>query len=69
MTLNNVPVVGTEETGAETSQIPWFKDHNLASVDDADEIAGRVALVYALAGARGTFGVKDTAESLLPNAR
>ena len=30
-------------------------------------IAGKVALVYALAGASGHFGVKDSADSLLPD--
>jgi Copper transport outer membrane protein, MctB len=36
-------------------------------VDDIDRTAGKVALVYALAGASGHFGVKDTADSLLPD--
>jgi hypothetical protein len=69
MTTNNVPVVGTESTDSDPSQIGWFKDRNIASVDNVDEIAGRAALVFALAGARGAFGTKDSAEALLPSAR
>jgi hypothetical protein len=58
----DVPVVGVETTDAEDSQIDWFKDHELSSVDDLDDAIGRAALVFALAGQRGSFGVKATAD-------
>ncbi len=62
-----VPTVGVELTGAEPSQVPWYKSMNISSVDDLDALAGQAALVYALAGAHGAFGVKSTADSLLPS--
>jgi len=37
-------------------------------VDDVDRLAGKVALVFTLAGASGAYGVKDSAEALLPKA-
>ncbi|HKG02521.1 MAG TPA: copper transporter [Conexibacter sp.] len=58
----DLPVVGVETTDAETSQIEWFKDHELSSVDDLDDPIGRAAVVFALAGERGSFGVKATAD-------
>lgn len=58
----DIPVVGVETTDAETSQIEWFKDHELSSVDDLDDPIGRAALVFTLAGQRGSFGVKATAD-------
>ena len=63
----NVPAVGVELSGGEPTQIAWYKGKGLASVDDLDELAGQAALDYALAGAHGAFGVKSTAESLLPS--
>lgn len=57
-----VPVVGVETTDAEASQIEWFKGHEMSSVDDLDDPIGRAALVFALAGQRGSFGVKPTAD-------
>lgn len=60
--LEDVPVVGVETTDAETSQVEWFKDHDLASVDDLDDPIGRAAIVFALAGQRGSFGVKASAD-------
>jgi Copper transport outer membrane protein, MctB len=61
-----VPVVGVELTSTEPSQIPWYKAENLASVDDLDTIAGRAALAFALSGDHGAYGVKSTADALLP---
>ncbi len=63
-----VPAVGVELTDTESSQVPWYKSRNLSSVDDLDAPAGQAALAYALAGAHGAFGVKPTADSLLPSA-
>jgi len=57
-----IPVVGVETTDAETSQVEWFKAHELSSVDDLDDSIGRAALVFVLAGERGSFGVKPTAD-------
>lgn len=59
---DGVPVVGVETTDAEPSQIGWFKEHDVSSVDDLDDTLGRAALVFALAGERGHFGVKSTAD-------
>jgi hypothetical protein len=66
LTAVGVPAVGVELSKTEASQIPWYKEKGISSVDDLDALAGQTALVYALAGDHGTFGVKDTADSLLP---
>jgi hypothetical protein len=63
----DIPVVGAEATETKPSQVGWYHDRGIASVDDVDDIAGRVAIVYALAGrAEGAYGVKSTAEGILP---
>ena len=61
-----VPAVGVELSKAEPSQVPWYKEKRLSSVDDLDALAGQAALAYGLAGDRGTFGAKATADTLLP---
>jgi len=61
-------VVGAEQSDTAPSQIGWYNDRQLTSVDDVDQLAGQAALVFALAGASGTFGTKDSASALLPNA-
>jgi hypothetical protein len=62
-----IPVVGVEVSSTEPSQVTWYREKNLSSVDDLDTQAGQAALVYALAGSRGSFGAKATADSLLPS--
>ncbi|MBS1887908.1 MAG: copper transporter [Actinobacteria bacterium] len=67
MTAPRVPVVGVEATGTEPSSIGFFQSNNLSSVDDINTTAGAVAMVAALGGAEGSFGVKSSADRLLPD--
>jgi hypothetical protein len=60
-------VVAVEDTGADESSVPWFAGRDVATVDDVDAVAGKVAMVFALLGANGDFGVKDSADRLLPD--
>lgn len=62
----DVEVVGVENTDTDPSQVSWFSDQGVTSVDCVDLVEGKTALVYALLGAGGRFGVKDSAERLLP---
>lgn len=62
-----VPVVGVELTSTEPSQVPWYQSKGISSVDDLDATAGQAALIYTLAGSRGAFGTRPTADSLLPS--
>lgn len=66
LSAGSAPVVGVESVKSSPSQIGWFKDRDLPSVDDVDQLAGQVALVFTLGGANGAYGVKDTATALLP---
>jgi copper transport outer membrane protein MctB len=63
-----VPVVGVETSATEPSQVPWYRAEGLSSVDDLQSVGGRAALAFALAGYRGTFGAKPTADAQLPSA-
>jgi Copper transport outer membrane protein, MctB len=60
-------VVGAEREETDPSSIEFFDAQGLASVDSIDQLPGKVALVLALDGADGSYGVKDTADSLLPD--
>lgn len=61
-----VRVVGIERVDDEDSSIAYFDELPIPSVDNLDQIQGRVAAVLALDGADGSYGVKDTSDSLLP---
>jgi Copper transport outer membrane protein, MctB len=66
LTSRDVPVVGVEHADADPTQVPWYRDHGLSTVDDLDQIAGQAALVFLLAGnTDGAFGVHEP--RLLPD--
>lgn len=60
------PVVGVERSDSDSSQIRFYRDNGLATVDHVDQAAGRISLLLALDGARGSFGYKDSAEDPVP---
>src|SRR3954452_15282 len=55
LTVNDHTVVGVETSETKPSQVGWYRDHDIASVDDIDELSGRAALVFTLAGADGAY--------------
>jgi copper transport outer membrane protein MctB len=59
--------VGVENTSTDPTTLDVFANAGIATVDDIDRTPGQVALVYALLGAKGDFGVKNGATSLLPD--
>jgi hypothetical protein len=67
ITATRAPAVGVEASDAEQSSVSFFASNDLASVDDVDLVAGQLATVFALLGAEGSFGVKGSADRLLPD--
>jgi hypothetical protein len=63
----SIPVVGVERSDTDPSSISFYGSAGLhATVDSIDLVSGRVALAYALDGADGNYGIKSTADRLLP---
>lgn len=61
-----VATVAVERSDAAESAIPFFSPFDVATVDSVDLTSGRAALVFTLLGAEGSFGIKGTANALLP---
>jgi hypothetical protein len=63
-----VPVVGVEPTRVEQSAIPVFQRYRLSTVDGVDTPVGALAMLLVLADldAAGDYGVRDTADRILP---
>ncbi len=69
--------IGVETLETEPSQIGWYEERVLPSIDNIDSTAGRLALVLLLEDAalaeitgeppEGSFGYKDTADRALPD--
>jgi Copper transport outer membrane protein, MctB len=63
---SGVPAVSVERSGAAESAVGFFQPSGVTTVDSVDLTSGRVALVFGLLGAKGSYGIKDTANTLLP---
>jgi Copper transport outer membrane protein, MctB len=64
---SGVPAVGAETAAENPSAIGVWNRAGLSTVDNIDTPAGRLALALLLAGGdEGSYGVKDTAEEILP---
>ncbi|ARU63224.1 hypothetical protein CBW65_21260 [Tumebacillus avium] len=55
-----------EQSDVSHSGIANYRDLGISTVDNIDQVTGLVALIDILGGAKGHFGVKRTAEALLP---
>ena len=62
-----IRVVGCEARDAPVSCVSLYKSKGIPTVDNADTVAGRLSVVLALTGVDGHFGVKETADRLLPD--
>jgi len=63
-----VPVAGVEPESVEQSAIPVFQRSRLSTVDGVDTPVGALAMLLVLADpdAAGNYGMRDTADRILP---
>lgn len=63
----DVPAVGVENTGTKLTAVNTFRSRGLSAVDDVDQMTGRAALAFLLAGAPpGAYGTGSNADAILP---
>ena len=64
-----IPVVAVEAADSKPSGVPAYRRQGLATVDAIDTRIGRLAAALVLGGAQpGSYGLKDSADRLLPRA-
>jgi len=61
-----IEVIGSEFSTSPCSYIKYYQAHQLSTIDNIETILGQTALVLALTGQQGHFGIKNTAQSILP---
>ncbi|HEB13184.1 MAG TPA: hypothetical protein ENI11_05865 [Actinobacteria bacterium] len=61
-------IVGVEDRATRPSRVGAYKLRNISTVDNIDEVAGKISLAYLLLNPDVTahFGAKSTADRLLP---
>ena len=63
----NIRVFGVEESGVPVSYMHLYQKKKITTVDNIDTVPGLVALVYAIEGRPGSYGIKPTAQKMLPD--
>ncbi len=63
---NNVNLLGTERRDVQNSYITFYKESKISTIDNLNEVMGRVSLIMVIEGKTGHFGVKDTADEFTP---
>lgn len=64
---SNVPVIGVEKTKVKFSYIDEYKALRISTIDNVDTVIGKVALIMAMEGRPGNYGIKPSAEELIPD--
>lgn len=63
----NIPIIGIEKSNVNHSYMSRYKDLNISTVDNVDMVTGKVAMILAMGGNPGSYGIKITADSVIPN--
>jgi len=67
---HELAIYGVEETSAGYSYMEFYQKQRLtATVDNIDTVPGQLALVLSIDGKPGHYGVKSTAQRLLPELK
>lgn len=63
---NKVQVFGVESTNIPYSYMKNYEKMGLSTIDNIDTVPGQIALIYAISGKKGNYGIKSTADNFLP---
>lgn len=66
---NGIKVIVVEPANIEYSCMHYYRNYRakaLTTIDHVDAVSGQLALVYAILGEEGHFGILGTAEALMP---
>lgn len=64
---NGVNVAATEQSGVPYSSMTLYQTKDIITVDNIETPIGQIALIYALEGIPGHYGIKSTANNILPD--
>ncbi|HHV06796.1 MAG TPA: copper transporter [Firmicutes bacterium] len=63
---NYISLVGVEASDAEYSYMNHYKKERISTVDNVDTVIGQTSLVLVMTGAEGNYGIKASANALIP---
>jgi hypothetical protein len=65
--INDLNIIGVEQSYSEINYCEKYKSMGLDTVDNVDELTGKVSLIELIRGGNGNYGIKKEANLLMPN--
>ncbi|WAM30652.1 copper transporter [Caldicellulosiruptor naganoensis] len=65
--INNLNVIGVQQSYSEVNYCEYYKNMGLSTVDNVDEISGKISLIELIRGNSGNYGTKKEATSIIPS--
>lgn len=62
----NIPIIGVEQSIVKYSYIDTYKRQKISTIDNVDTMIGHYSLIEVLQGNYGNFGIKPSANHLIP---
>lgn len=63
---NGVQVLGVENSNTRFSYMKQYQKYGINTIDNVDMVSGQLSLVLAAGGIDGNYGIKNTAQRLIP---
>lgn len=64
--ISNLNVVGIQHSYSEINYCDYYKNMGISTVDNVDEVSGKISLIEIIRGNIGNFGTKKEATSVIP---
>lgn len=62
----DIPIIGVEKFDVVYSYMSGYKELGITTIDNVDMLIGRIALILAMNDISGNYGIKSTADSVIP---
>jgi hypothetical protein len=62
----NIPIVGVEQSNVKYSYIDIYRRQKISTIDNVETMMGQYSIIEVLQGNYGNFGVKPSADRLIP---
>lgn len=59
-------IIGVEKSNVNYSYIDIYKSYKISTIDNIDSLIGKVSMIYTLDSRPGHYGIKQTADGLMP---
>lgn len=62
----NIPIIGVEQSNVKNSYMETYKKQKISTIDNIDTIMGQYSLVEIILGNSGNYGIKSSADFIIP---